>query len=40
MSVSTSGRIAGEYTDREGKQRGQRPELAKAIEHAVRWKLR
>jgi len=32
------GRIAGEYTDREAKQRGQRPELAKAIEHAIRLK--
>ena len=30
------GRIAGEYTDREGKQRGDRPELAKAIDHARR----
>lgn len=30
------GRIAGEYTDRETKQRGQRPALAKAIEHAIR----
>ncbi len=32
------GRIAGEYADREAKQRGQRPELAKAIEHAIRLK--
>jgi len=32
------GRIAGEYTDREGKQRGERPELVKAIEHARRVK--
>ena len=31
-----NGRIAGEYTDREAKQIGQRPELAKAIEHAIR----
>lgn len=30
------GRIAGEYADREVKHRGQRPELAKAIEHAIR----
>ena len=30
------GRIVGEYTDREVKQRGHRPELAKAIEHALR----
>lgn len=32
------GRIAGEYTDREKKLRGDRPELAKAIEHAIRLK--
>jgi len=32
------GRIAGEYTDREAKQRSQRPELAKAVEHAIRLK--
>ena len=32
------GRIAGEYTDREAKQRGERPELAKAVEHAIRLK--
>ena len=31
-----NGRIAGEYTDREVKQLGLRPELAKAIEHAIR----
>jgi len=30
------GRIAGEYTDRETKLRGHRPELAKAIDHAIR----
>lgn len=32
------GRIAGEYTDRETKLRGERPALAKAIEHARRLK--
>ena len=30
------GRIIAEYTDRETKLRGHRPELAKAIEHAIR----
>lgn len=30
------GRIVGEYTDRETHRRGERPELAKAIEHAIR----
>ncbi len=30
------GRIVGEYTDREGKVRGLRPELAKAIDQAIR----
>jgi len=30
------GRIAGEYADREGKLRGERPELVKAIDHAIR----
>jgi DNA invertase Pin-like site-specific DNA recombinase len=30
------GRVAGEYTDREVKLRGHRPELAKAIDHAIR----
>lgn len=30
------GRIIAEYTDKEKKKRGHRPELAKAIDHAVR----
>ena len=30
------GRIIAEYTDKETKLRGHRPELAKAIEHAIR----
>lgn len=30
------GRIVGEYTDRETHRRGERPALAKAIEHAIR----
>ena len=30
------GRVAGEHTDREVKLRGHRPELAKAIDHAIR----
>ena len=32
----SGGRIVAEYTDKEKKQRGDRPELAKAIEHAIR----